>query len=563
MSRWAAVPVVSRPAWGQAGRATRGQALVIVALMFVVLLGFVGLAIDVSSAYAARRFERSVADAAALAGAQDLQTLASEAVTPAQQVAAREHALQSVKNQLGASGTGGTCDPNANIVDCVLTPGPYHVSISTPATTCLSNPSGCDSHPLHSVQVSIHNPGFETAFARLFGSRTWDVGITSVAGLSFATKYAVITLQPPKIKNNQTDANLCQNLVVDGNGTVLNVVTGDIGTNTSAATTNQGLIRLNNGNYASNTYYIEHLDILDTASCGVNTNPTWSVDAHGNPPGLPIGELINDPSYMYAQLPLSGGNAAPTFQDQDDPAAQVPCTDPSVNYPSDELTQQFLTAPEGGVTTCYRPGIYEKPFTVANKNVAYLAPGAYKFLGGLTVNSVLAGGLVNTATGVVLVFPQSKAFNANNSSAVVVLNTGGRACDADGCRASPAVDFTGAPVQTPQGLVLTVEVERAPAPNACFVGTTPSNADCKPQLNTSVKLTAAELVQIAGVIYGPSDNMSITGGSEQEGLVGQIVSWTVMYTGQSILNQSYPGNVGMGVLRLDRACSGGGAPCVE
>src|SRR5438309_7427594 len=49
--------------------AQRGQAIVLVALMIVVLLGFVGLAIDGGRAYLDRRHLQAAADAAALAAA--------------------------------------------------------------------------------------------------------------------------------------------------------------------------------------------------------------------------------------------------------------------------------------------------------------------------------------------------------------------------------------------------------------------------------------------------------------------------------------------------------------
>jgi Flp pilus assembly protein TadG len=62
---------------------------VILALGFVVLLGLAALAIDVSRAYAEIRSDRSVADAASLAGAQELQIPGTRDVTPTEQVAAR------------------------------------------------------------------------------------------------------------------------------------------------------------------------------------------------------------------------------------------------------------------------------------------------------------------------------------------------------------------------------------------------------------------------------------------------------------------------------------------
>ena len=49
-----------------------GQALVLFALLAIVLIGFAALVIDAGLAYAARAKAQNAADAAALAGAQDL-----------------------------------------------------------------------------------------------------------------------------------------------------------------------------------------------------------------------------------------------------------------------------------------------------------------------------------------------------------------------------------------------------------------------------------------------------------------------------------------------------------
>ena len=406
------------------------------------------------------------------------------------------------------------------------------------------------------MKVTVAQPKWSLTFARIppFDGTTWNVAATSVAGLFPSPQYAVVTLQPPNIKNNGTDANKCQDLVVDGNNTVLNVTTGDVGTNTSAATTNQGLITLESG------YYIYHYDDITNIACGVNMNPTWSIDANGNPQGLRVSSLIDDPEYPYAQFPtIDTTTPAPTFAHQGD--GTIGCTDPSVHFPADAATVTFLTPASGGTLSCYQPGIYSSAFTVSNKDVAYLKPGAYWFQGGVTVNGIFAGGLVDSQPGVVLVFPESgfqHQFLANNSNSVIVLNTGSQSCTSDTCRATAATDFAGNLVQTQTtpAYPLTVEVLRD---TNCFVGTNPTYTGCAGDLNgnKTVKLTAGQLIQIAGVLYGPSDNMQITGGSKQEGMLGQLYSWTVTYTGGSTLTQDYPGASANEVLRLDTACSPG------
>ena len=505
----------------------RGQTVVLVALMFVVLLGFAGLAVDVSAAYSTRRFERSVADAAALAGAQDLQG-PTRTVTLQMKHDARRDALDLLVRQLQASGPG-TCNGNLNadVVNCQLPGTAYHVWIRTPAQ--YGNTVTKD----HAVQVSIYNPTFGTAFARLYNQPTWNVGLTSVAGLGFSAKYAVITLQPPQPRNNGTDANLNKDLIVNGNNTVLNVLEGDIGTNTSATTTLAGLIQLADG------FYIYHYDDLSLIG------DTWSKPDGVHPIGQQIPSLIEDPGYIF---PSFAG--ARTFNTQ--AAGQTACG--PADFPTD-----WTTLLAGAV--CYQPGVYAHEFDVGTgggPSVAYLMPGAYSFPQGMKMHGTLGGGLISNEPGIVMVLPQDQIIDSNNA-VNFLLNAGGESCNADGCRASPAVDSAGTTIQTPAGLTITIEVTRD---DDCFSGLTPIiNAACSVNQNHTVNLAGTGTLRIGGILYGASDNMSINGGSSQTGEVGQIVSWSVTYTGGSTLNQSYPGTLGNGILRLDSACSGQNSAC--
>ncbi len=65
------------------GRRERGQILPIVALALVALLGISAFAIDVGYAFYAKRQLQSAADAAALAGAQDLPSISTAKATAA------------------------------------------------------------------------------------------------------------------------------------------------------------------------------------------------------------------------------------------------------------------------------------------------------------------------------------------------------------------------------------------------------------------------------------------------------------------------------------------------
>ena len=71
MSTPQAAPVAATEPRSRAGRAERGQTLVVVAVMIVVLVAFLGLVIDGGNVYAQRRQLQNAADAAALAGARE------------------------------------------------------------------------------------------------------------------------------------------------------------------------------------------------------------------------------------------------------------------------------------------------------------------------------------------------------------------------------------------------------------------------------------------------------------------------------------------------------------
>jgi hypothetical protein len=69
------------------------------------------------------------------------------------------------------------------------------------------------------------------------------------------------------------------------------------------------------------------------------------------------------------------------------------------------------------------------------------------------------------------------------------------------------------------------------------------------------------IVSVAGVQYAPSDNVKIAGSGDSRGYEGQIIAWTLTYSGNSEINQHYLGGPQLGVLRLDAACTAPGTPC--
>jgi hypothetical protein len=118
------------------------------------------------------------------------------------------------------------------------------------------------------------------------------------------------------------------------------------------------------------------------------------------------------------------------------------------------------------------------------------------------------------------------------------------------------VETTGPSAPTPH-ILITLYVKRDAN---CIVQAIEPTA-CDDNHNTTIKVAGGGLVALEGVQYAPSDNVQITGGSSGNGRVGQIIAWTLFYSGGTHINQEGASSAGEGVLHLDEACSGGSTPC--
>lgn len=522
------------PRWNRARE--RGQVLPLSALFMFTLLGAGALVLDVARVYSLQRFERSVADAAALAGGQDLQITGTRNITAAQYTNARADALNLLNRELGGTSSPSCAGSTAsNIVDCAIPGTAYLVSIKTNPS-----PSAMTVDPARAVQVTIRQPNVSLTFGRLMGQTTWNVGITSVAGIGFIGQYAVITLQPP---NGTDTGNALGSLALSGTGTSLTISGGDIGSNRDALTSGGSTIVLDTG------YRIDHFD-----------PPTsWTTP----PPGHKIPTLIPDPNYT---IPPSTG-APGTFAS----AASVGVKDTAANclgivnawlVPDTNGYKPFVPmtagSPNMSKITCYKPGVYNFTLNDGNGDLSILEPGLYFFNRGVTLMSNLIGGYQPSSKGVALVFPRDQQFK-NNNTGLVALNAGTKLGSAAGSEASAALDYAANPIQTngTPNLNMTIMVQKDAA---CTV-TQPYPNACDDVHNNTIKLNGGSSIYLAGVQYAPSDNAALAGGVAAAGYVGQIVSWTVAYSGGTTIKQRYPGAAQNGVLRLDTACAGPNTSC--
>jgi hypothetical protein len=195
---------------------------------------------------------------------------------------------------------------------------------------------------------------------------------------------------------------------------------------------------------------------------------------------------------------------------------------------------------------------------VQNSEWAFLYPGVYFFDGNVTISGKLTGGNVSSSQGVSLLFRKDSTVK-NNNSPLVSLNMGSAGCADDTCRATPANGPFG-PLSSAANVPLTIVVDKYPG---CFVGATPVPQLCtdtgsNDSLNNTLNLAGGADLHIAGIIYAPTDRVKVASNNgTQTGTLGQIVAWQVTYTGNTALNQSFPGFFDSGVLRIDAACTKG------
>jgi hypothetical protein len=534
----------------------RGQILVLAALLMVILIGITGLAIDISAAYMADRWQRAVADEASLAGGQDLQMPGSNAVPgPAEYQAARQHAMDMLVSQLKATSSPSilAASPCLTSAGCALPGTPYVVAIQTPS------PSHVDCIPARCIQVTIRQPSFGLTFARIFGQSNWIVSSISVAGVDQAPQYGIVTLRPPDPRGGTQHE---KDLFINSSQIV--VEKADVGTNTNVVCSgfaSGAELRIDAG------FAVYHFDPFEawTSGAGQCLNP---------PLGVFISSPIPIPPY---QIPQRTG-AEPTYASE--AAAQDPsaanCAAQQLLVPNEykELkTGQQINDPSKVKVTCFRPGIYH--VTLDAKDPAsglpttyLLEPGVYYFDYGVKVESSLIGGYVPNQPGVAVVFKEANnfkpagpgQFTTTRNTSLLALNVGNKYCPGPAGTVCPAGRFWATAAQGPQGLVqtpapnsalLTVMVE--PDPN-CTVGVV-EPVSCNDNKNKTIGLTGGGNIFLAGVQFAPSDNASLQGNSGQRADIGAFWAWTIQFSGGTEFNLSGSDAATIGVLRLDPACS--------
>jgi Flp pilus assembly protein TadG len=578
----------------------RGQVLILTALFLVVLLVAGALAIDYSSWLVARRDYQAVVDAAALAGAAELPPPGVRAATSTDQQNASREALVYLSGHLGwgkdrAWAQGEAASVLNNPAPLVVTAGgsTYCVWVWTPTppvTVAAGSDPSC--HPstatklyapanypsdAQKVFVSIESRRTGT-FSNVAGIASEQVGALAVAG-TVHLNYAVIALKP---RLGSPDNGY--GVTITGNS-ILRVPIGDVGGNYTLAW---------GGSSSQINFPTAGLDQV------VDLEEPQTVQGSGSVVGGTIEQLgdypIPDPAYMVPQPswcqpptgatnpyaaqclephpngaatagvwlwpPDSGGPtgkgvypacATNTGGGSDTANHRIACADGSTQmlWPG---MYEYVSIPNSVTTVILSPYCYGDPSAPAFYKVAGATPdsdcinngraGIFYFQSGASQAGLQFNGSGSTLSGcgVFLMFdPRVQGGSNHTLFKVPSGNTVNLNSDAQ-CPNGETMEYgPGAPggntsykwygYNSPDTNPVSVWVR----PNLKGYDMSGSNGG-----SGVMTMAAGATIRENGVIYGPQDNTTVSGNPSGSG-VGQIVTWTITYTGGSVINETYQG----------------------
>ncbi len=546
---------------------SRGQVIVIFALFLLVLFGAAALTVDYGTWLKARRDYQNVADPAALAGSVYL----TRPTTGAERTLARRAAWEEVNRQLGLGMSNGNLIAAANASTGVAgqTEGTYKIWVASPPTDAGTAYPGAQTATSRSVFVKIErpNPAF---LSRSMGFGDRVVSAWATAGV-FPNRFAVITLR----EQGMAPGSVNDNISLNGAGTVLEAVNGDVGGNWNMKLNagSQLWVRGQTDNDAE-AYLIEY------ESCGSSCWNTGQVNTgpNGSPPNVTkdpqqLPGVIPDPNYplpLALTPPPNGpsldGVSVPVGDDGDglggDPAGKI---DVRSGGPNAAPGSASMVA---GKLTCSTdspkigPGYYTE-IDVANGKCLILdptmrhtsvrastpdiatpvpptqLPGIFYINGTIDI----AGGAMLVGDGVTVIMrPGSSNQLLSSGGGVIDLNRG----ETGTARKLGAWTTLGTSPYIPNGLGgwqynSSLDANPRNVGMALYIIKRSQYSSVAVDNNTDViKITAGSGLAWRGVTYAPHDNVTLEGQPGHDG-VGQLVSWTFKFAGGVHVKQEYEG----------------------
>ena len=458
-------------------RSQAGQAVVLVAIAVLVLTAILALAIDGGGIYLDRRQLQNAADAGALAGAELLFSS-----NPPNYATMHTQALTTIVKNLPGTSAGGVSPTNTLNGGSPWTIGPYTITVL--ASTYRYQVTLQHIHPV--AVAPIH--GFQS---------TMTVQVLATAQ-NMNLPYAVVLLQ------DQYDQ--WANFSINGSpGSI--TFQGPGGSNPG----DRGGMFSNESIAAGNS--------APSIIFGVNAGDLWAVNESSsdrsalNQPGMVIGSQMN----AAPNLPFSASHL--DFPGYPEPQA------PAVVYNGATVAN--------GPPTYLCPGQYANQIVVQNGATAVLLPGVYQ----VQANGVSVQGTLRTLDSLQDPFPITACGQTYTSMpadpGVIVEVTPANASGSTQCNKhifSAAATSTISLKPSPKYFNISLYIETMPNwQTACA---------SQPLGTNVVRFSGGACYSIGGAIYGPADNMVLTGSGCGTG-VGQIVAWTLTINGNGNVNETY------------------------
>lgn len=484
-----------QPAW--LGKQS-GQAVVLVAIAVLVLAAILMLALDGGGIYLDQRQLQNAADAAALAGAEKLSSI------PVSYANTHYQAITNLVSNLPGTSLGGTpCSsacpnqatigqPGANGIGTIALGSGYFATLSITnayhyqVTVWHAHPDAVA--PIHGFQSTLNLAAHATAENEDY-------------------PYAIVLLQ-------NTYSATYANLQMSGSGTQLNL-SGPGGTNTAD---HGGVFSNASIDPGTGAIYFSPCSAGNTTGPGTSGD-LWAVDEAG-------GDGTRVASQSFCSQTCATW-CTPT----------TPLSDPGYPEPSAPNVTYNGATVLNGTNQIICPGHYSNQINVNSNGLGILYPGVYHVdAGGVSISGTL------------------RTFASTDTYPVVNPCGSGTTLQSWGTF-DPGVIIEVAPANASgntncaKHLFTTIggtsQVILQPSPKyyniSVYIDEMPgwqTTCTAVPYGTNVVKITGGGYYNIQGAIYGPADNMQISGGAAGSG-VGQIVAWTLGLNGGGSINENY------------------------
>jgi hypothetical protein len=556
-------------------------------LGLIIFLGFAALTVDIGFLLVTQRNYQNAADEAALAGAVYLtrpiaDPCADISGTGDKDDCARAAAWRYLRDDLGLALTDAFIDaslrdnntpPSGRLVTTTDGGIEYRLWVATPpsgAGTSASMSTVSDNHQVLFVRVDRPRSPF---VAGVLGIGDVNVSAWATAG-TFPNRWAVITLRRGRAGTDIDPGDIGAKDIKISGGSQLYVVDGDVGGNYGMRIDGSGTTHLyldsSDPDDGANAY------LIDNISCGNSCwGPSQVTDSALTPKQVKkLPSFVTDPNYQPPPIPL--GTVWPNGLVSNAPGiSDIPNGDtdttPYAGPPPD------ITINAGSVVggTCAANGPRLGPGTygdivVTNNSCLVLdptsrytnpaagsaggstptpaeqAPGIYYITGQIDVrnNALIVG------DGVTIIIRPDGTNNQFSPNGVVDINRG------LGNLIAPGVSYKlgawttkGASPYLPVAGVWDYQEASEADPQLNGIGIafyvlkpTQYDASAVDTDNTAViKMTSAGAgIAWRGVTYAARDNVTVSGQPLHDG-TGQLVSWTVTFTGSVPIHQKYEG----------------------